>query len=45
MDATFVKAYTQFIGVLISARPECLSLILGKIAIGFTHRTFVLAFG
>ena len=38
MDSAFVKTYTQFIGVLISARPEYLSLVLGKIVVGFTHR-------
>jgi RNA polymerase I-specific transcription initiation factor RRN3 len=38
MDSTFVKAYTGFIGMLISARPEYLSLVLSKIAHGFTHR-------
>lgn len=39
MDTATVKSYTIFIGMLLSARPEYLSLILGKIAQGFTHRT------
>ena len=38
MDNSFVSAYTQFIGVLVSAKPEYLSLILNRIAVGFTHR-------
>ena len=40
LDSPTVKAYTVFIGMLISARPEYLSLVLGKIAQGFTHRAF-----
>ena len=38
MDATSVKSYIHFIGVLLSARPEYLSLVLGNIAQGFTYR-------
>jgi RNA polymerase I-specific transcription initiation factor RRN3 len=38
MDSATVKAYTVFVGVLLSARPEYLSLVLAKIAQGFTHR-------
>lgn len=38
MDTGFVKAYTSFVGMLVSARPEYLSLVLGKIAHGFTYR-------
>lgn len=38
MDNATVKAYTGFMGILLSARPEYLSLVLGKIAEGFTHR-------
>ena len=40
LDSPTVKAYTVFIGMLISARPEYLSLVLGKITQGFTHRAF-----
>lgn len=39
LDVATVKSYTVFIGMLLSARPEYLSLILGKISQGFTHRT------
>lgn len=38
MDTVFVKSYISFIGMLISARPEYLSLVLGKISHGFTYR-------
>ncbi|KAF8524664.1 RNA polymerase I-specific transcription initiation factor RRN3 [Hysterangium stoloniferum] len=38
MDAGFVKAYVAFIGMLVSARPEYLSLVLERIARGFTFR-------
>ncbi|KAF9814394.1 hypothetical protein IEO21_05128 [Rhodonia placenta] len=37
MDTVFVKSYISFIGMLISARPEYLSLVLGKISHGFTY--------
>ncbi|EIW76362.1 RNA polymerase I-specific transcription initiation factor RRN3 [Coniophora puteana RWD-64-598 SS2] len=39
MDAAFVKSYTMFIGMLLSARPEYLSLVLARIAQGFTHQS------
>ncbi|KII95045.1 hypothetical protein PLICRDRAFT_98907 [Plicaturopsis crispa FD-325 SS-3] len=39
MDTAIVKSYTVFIGMLLSARPEYLSLVLGKIAQGFTHQS------
>jgi RNA polymerase I-specific transcription initiation factor RRN3 len=39
MDLTFVQSYTNFIGILVSARPEYLALILGKVARGLTYRT------
>ena len=38
LDSATVKAYTLFIGMLLSAHPEYLSLVLAKIAIGFTYR-------
>jgi RNA polymerase I-specific transcription initiation factor RRN3 len=38
LDSATVKAYTLFIGMLLSARPEYLSLVLAKIAVGFTYR-------
>jgi RNA polymerase I-specific transcription initiation factor RRN3 len=38
MDSGLVKAYTSFIEILVSARPEYLSLVLGRIAQGFTYR-------
>jgi RNA polymerase I-specific transcription initiation factor RRN3 len=43
MDAAFVKSYIVFVGMLISARPEYLSLVLNRIAMGFTYREFVTA--
>ncbi|KAI6116530.1 RNA polymerase I-specific transcription initiation factor RRN3 [Pisolithus croceorrhizus] len=39
MDATFVKTYTDFIGMLLSARPEYLSLVLGKLTQGLTYQS------
>ena len=38
MDTNFVKTYTDFIGMLLSARPEYLSLVLGKVSQGLTYR-------
>jgi RNA polymerase I-specific transcription initiation factor RRN3 len=38
MDSNLVKTYTSFIEILVSARPEYLSLVLGRVAQGFTHR-------
>jgi RNA polymerase I-specific transcription initiation factor RRN3 len=40
MDAHFVKSYTSFIGMLVSAKPEYLSLVLEKIVQGLTYRTY-----
>ncbi|GBE79882.1 RNA polymerase I-specific transcription initiation factor RRN3 [Sparassis crispa] len=39
MDTSFVKSYTAFIGMLVSAKPEYLSLVLGKIAQGLTYQS------
>ncbi|KAK1223334.1 DNA independent RNA polymerase I transcription factor [Marasmius sp. AFHP31] len=39
MDTATVKSYTVFIGVLLSARPEYLSLVLSKIAQGFVYQS------
>jgi RNA polymerase I-specific transcription initiation factor RRN3 len=38
MDSAFVKSYTVFVGMLLSAKPEYLLLVLTKIVQGFTHR-------
>ena len=38
MDSSLVKTYTSFIQILVSARPEYLSLVLSRIARGFTYR-------
>jgi len=38
MDSNLVKTYTSFMEILVSARPEYLSLVLGRIAQGFTYR-------
>ncbi|KAJ7591586.1 RNA polymerase I-specific transcription initiation factor RRN3 [Mycena floridula] len=38
MDSATVKSYTVFIGMLLSAKPEYLAIVLGKIAQGFTHQ-------
>ncbi|KAJ7228301.1 RNA polymerase I-specific transcription initiation factor RRN3 [Mycena pura] len=43
MDGATVNAYTVFIGMLLSARPEYLSLVLGKITHGFTYQSGVQA--
>ena len=43
LDGTTVKSYTVFLGNLVSARPEYLSLVLSKIAHGFTYRESALA--
>ena len=37
MDNQFAKSYTSFIGMLVSARPEYLSLVLGEIVQGLTY--------
>ncbi|KAG8219030.1 RNA polymerase I-specific transcription initiation factor RRN3 [Butyriboletus roseoflavus] len=39
MESAFVKSYTIFIGMLLSARPEYLSLVLSKIAQGMTYQS------
>ncbi|EIW61642.1 RNA polymerase I-specific transcription initiation factor RRN3 [Trametes versicolor FP-101664 SS1] len=39
MDTGFARTYTNFIGMLVSARPEYLSLVLGKIAQGLTYQS------
>ncbi|KAF9464841.1 RNA polymerase I-specific transcription initiation factor RRN3 [Collybia nuda] len=39
LDTATVKSYTVFIGMLVSARPEYLSLVLSKVAQGFTHQS------
>ncbi|KAG7447538.1 RNA polymerase I-specific transcription initiation factor RRN3 [Guyanagaster necrorhizus] len=39
LDIATVKSYTIFIGMLLSARPEYLSLVLGMIAQGFTYQS------
>jgi len=38
LENATVKSYTVFTGMLLSARPEYLSLVLAKIAQGFTYR-------
>ncbi|KAJ7437798.1 RNA polymerase I-specific transcription initiation factor RRN3 [Mycena galericulata] len=43
MDGATVTAYTVFIGMLLSARPEYLSLVLGKITHGFTYQSGIQA--
>ncbi|KAL4259491.1 RRN3 family protein [Pleurotus pulmonarius] len=40
-NSATVKSYTVFIGMLVSARPEYLSLVLGRIAQGFTHQSAI----
>lgn len=40
LDTATVRSYTVFMGMLVSARPEYLSLVLGKIAHGFTYRSY-----
>ncbi|EMD40585.1 hypothetical protein CERSUDRAFT_111179 [Gelatoporia subvermispora B] len=39
MESTFVKSYTAFVGMLVSARAEYLSLVLDKVAHGFTYQS------
>lgn len=38
MDSNFVKSYISFVGMLVSAKPEYLTLVMGKIANGLTYR-------
>jgi len=40
MDNQFAKSYTSFIGMLVSARPEYLSLVLENIVQGLTYRAY-----
>ena len=40
MDNVFVKSYIVFIGMLLSAKPEYLSLVLTKITQGFKYRSY-----
>ena len=40
MDSAFVKAYVSFVSMLVSARPEYLSLVLERAAQNLTYRTF-----
>ncbi|KAH9967034.1 RNA polymerase I-specific transcription initiation factor RRN3 [Lactifluus volemus] len=39
MDSSLVKTYTSFIQILVSARPEYLSLVLNRIAQDFTYQS------
>ncbi|KAI0340915.1 RNA polymerase I-specific transcription initiation factor RRN3 [Trametopsis cervina] len=39
MDSAFVKSYTSFLGMLVSAKPEYLTMILGKVASGLTYQS------
>ncbi|KAI0832671.1 RNA polymerase I-specific transcription initiation factor RRN3 [Trametes gibbosa] len=39
MDTSFVRTYTNFVGMLVSARPEYLSLVLSRIAQGLTFQS------
>ncbi|KIY46603.1 RNA polymerase I-specific transcription initiation factor RRN3 [Fistulina hepatica ATCC 64428] len=39
MDNAIVKAFTVFFGMLLSAKPEYLSLVLGKVAQEFTYQS------
>ncbi|KAL4247049.1 RRN3 family protein [Abortiporus biennis] len=39
MDNAFVKSYSSFIGHLVSAKPEYLSLVLGNLAHGLTYHS------
>lgn len=40
MDNHFAKSYTSFIGMLVSAKPEYLSIVLEKLVQGLTYRTY-----
>ena len=40
MDLAFVNAYISFLGMLVSARPEYLTLVLEKAAQGLTYCTW-----
>ncbi|KAH8096739.1 RNA polymerase I-specific transcription initiation factor RRN3 [Cristinia sonorae] len=39
MDNAFVKSYTSFVGMLVSAKPEYLGTVLAKLAHGFTYQS------
>ncbi|KAH9959855.1 RNA polymerase I-specific transcription initiation factor RRN3 [Russula dissimulans] len=39
MESSLVKTYTSFIEILVSARPEYLSIVLGRIVQGFTYQS------
>nr|ASF90186.1 hypothetical protein SPAR06338 [Bartheletia paradoxa] len=39
MSSGFVKAYIGFVGMLVSARPEYLAMVLGKTVKGLTHQS------
>ncbi|KAI0316206.1 RNA polymerase I-specific transcription initiation factor RRN3 [Amylostereum chailletii] len=39
LDSSFVKTYTSFVGILVSAKPEYLSMVLARIAQGFTYQS------
>ncbi|QRV72898.1 RNA polymerase I-specific transcription-initiation factor [Ceratobasidium sp. AG-Ba] len=39
LDDAFTAAYTNFVGMLVSARPEYLSVVLGRCVQGFTYPT------
>ena len=41
MDTNLVKSYTSFVGMLVSAKPEYLGTVLGKLAHGLTYRAFL----
>jgi len=43
MDAAFVKTYTSFIGMLVSAKPEWLFTVLDKLAQGMTYQSGIQA--
>lgn len=38
MDGNFAKSYISFVGMLVSAKPEYLTVVLEKIAGGLTYR-------
>ncbi|KAK7695390.1 hypothetical protein QCA50_000026 [Cerrena zonata] len=39
MDTSFVKSYTSFIGMLVSAKPEYLGTVLSQLAHGLTYHS------
>ncbi|KAI0092198.1 RNA polymerase I-specific transcription initiation factor RRN3 [Irpex rosettiformis] len=39
MDLAFVKSYVSFIGMLVSAKPEYLNMVLGMVASGLTYQS------